>query len=957
MHPQPANVDPGLAELTQPGERGPAPAPTPQQLALASADTEHGGDLGGAPTLGSDVALRLDGPLPTRLGRYLVINKLGAGGMGVVLAAYDPELDRKVAIKLLRAGPSDDASARLLREAQALARLSHPHVVQIYDAGAHDRQIFIAMELVDGLDLRRWLAAGTRPWRAILRVFTEAGRGLAAAHAVGIIHRDFKPENVLVGADGRARVADFGLARQLAAAIETTAVDPPRLGASALDISLTMSGTVLGTPAYMAPEQLDGRPADARSDLFSFCVALFEALYGVRPYAGETLGALLNNLHQGKLSEVPASSQAPRRIAAALRRGLASDPRLRPASLEALLAELTYEPALRRRWGAFAGGLALAASAATYAFAAATTAPGPAPCSGGEAAIADLWSPTAARSLAADLADVIPSASARERATTGLDAYASGWVAARREACLAHHRGDDPAPARDARMRCLDRRRDALGGALRLLQDARPSDDIARVVAGLPALDACARIDALLVDPAAHRAPELAAAAAPHLRQLDQTRALADAGRLDEARAALRATYEAAISLPDRALHAQIGLARARLEMAAGDWPTAAAQLRLALADAVASDDHGAAAEAIARLLYARALTDQESPAAILADAPLAHALVDRLGPGSFASRRLWGNLAFVHFVAGDQVQVDRWITRAVDDLAAVVDADPIESANLLSAAASLTRDPQRRSDAFDRAAAILRRELGDDHPDLLVLHLHRGRAALDLHEATEHIEAACAGYRRLAPDPGPDDDPSCAECGLLLGDLEVERGRPAVALTRYDDAATCDAGRATTPEQQAKIDSRRELARAHAELLRGRPAEAIAAAERHQELLAPYFSAERWWLELPRVAAWMVLAEAHRQRGDRPAARAALESAHAALVRLEAVDSDALARYWRARAAAQLAAHLEGDDDPAARDRARQLVLEARAFHASRGADGAAELLSLDTWLNSHLR
>lgn len=193
MHPQPANVDPGLAELTQPGERGPAPAPTPQQLALASADTEHGGDLGGAPTLGSDVALRLDGPLPTRLGRYLVINKLGAGGMGVVLAAYDPELDRKVAIKLLRAGPSDDASARLLREAQALARLSHPHVVQIYDAGAHDRQIFIAMELVDGLDLRRWLAAGTRPWRAILRVFIEAGRGLAAAHAVGIIHRDFKP--------------------------------------------------------------------------------------------------------------------------------------------------------------------------------------------------------------------------------------------------------------------------------------------------------------------------------------------------------------------------------------------------------------------------------------------------------------------------------------------------------------------------------------------------------------------------------------------------------------------------------------------------------------------------------------------------------------------------------------------------------------------------------------------
>jgi predicted Ser/Thr protein kinase len=213
---------------------------------------------------------------PVRVGRYELRERLGAGGMGVVYAAYDAELGRRVAVKLLHeTGAEGQARDRILREAQALARLSHPNVVQIYEIGAVGRQVFVAMEFAEGLTLAQWQAQ-RRGWRELLAVYVDAGRGLAAAHAAGLVHRDVKPENVLVGADGRVRVLDFGLARGVAEAIEPG----PAATHDALLAPITATGAVMGTPAYMSPEQWRGEPTDARSDQFSFCVALYAAVHG-----------------------------------------------------------------------------------------------------------------------------------------------------------------------------------------------------------------------------------------------------------------------------------------------------------------------------------------------------------------------------------------------------------------------------------------------------------------------------------------------------------------------------------------------------------------------------------------------------------------------------------------------------------------------------------------------------
>ena len=947
-------------ELTRPGESHYPGAPRP-------AGTEPRPILGHATTLGSDAAMHRAGtdpppvvgtattlgsaaamqrgaptPTPTRVGRYYVLEGLGAGGMGVILAAYDPELDRRVAVKLLRAGPGPLASARLLREAQALARVSHPNVVQIHDTGVQDDQVFLAMELVDGVNLRVWLDEGPRPWRTILRVFVEAGRGLAAAHAAGIVHRDFKPENVLIGRDGRARVADFGLARQVAETSDVAATEP--VPSTSLAASLTASGAILGTPAYMSPEQFAGTRADERSDLFSFCVALYEALYRRRPFAGDDLPTLVGNMLSGRVQDPPAGP-VPRTILALLRRGLAHAPAARPASMEALLAGLTYDPSARRNRWLVAAGLATAASGLTAALTLATPRAAASVCTA-EDTLVDLWNPDVKAALADKIAAVVASPAARAHVDAGLDAYARDWQAARHDACIDHHRGGESDAVFDARTRCLDRRRSALDGALRLLRDARPGDDVARVIAGLPAIDACARVDELLAEPA--RDPALVAAVQP---LLDDARALADAGRFADAAAATRTAVDLAAG--DRGLLGLARLADGRREMMRDDSRAATAALRLALADAVAARDDRTAGEAVARLLYARAQTDRERPDEILADAPLAHALVDRQGPDSFARRRLLANLAVVNVAAGDLATARVDIAAATAGLAAVVDADPLESANFLQTLATMTDDPARRAEAFDEAGDLLARVLGEDHPDLLGLHWYRGRTAIDLDEAREHVAAACAGTRRAFPEPDPRRDRECTQCGLLLGALARESDDLTAAQTQLNDAATCPVGAPKTPEEEFKISYGRDLAAAHAALLRGQFEPAIAAAERAAATLATYATPERWWLELERADAWYVAGAARLARGDRPAARADLEKSHEVLARVADKQPFALAKFQRARVATSLADVLW--DDPGERPRARTLALAARAFHAARGPAGAANTAALDTWLSGH--
>ncbi|MEO7732667.1 MAG: serine/threonine-protein kinase, partial [Kofleriaceae bacterium] len=291
-------------------------------------------------------------PAGTLLGRYVIGPSIGAGGMGVVYAAHDPELARAVAVKLLRGAGDPAQRERLRREAQAMARLAHPHVVAVYDAGVIGERMFIAMELVEGETLAQWLRQGRTP-DEILEAYRAAGRGLAAAHEVGIVHRDVKPENILVGKDGRVRIGDFGLARDDAEPVAVGSPEPPRGSAS-------RTGGLLGTPSYMAPELYRGSAADERSDQFSFCVALFTALYGERPFPGETLGALIGHLQAGDRRTPRHARRVPRRVRAAIERGLAHDAAARFGSMRALLAQLAPSDRRRARWLAATAALVVA---------------------------------------------------------------------------------------------------------------------------------------------------------------------------------------------------------------------------------------------------------------------------------------------------------------------------------------------------------------------------------------------------------------------------------------------------------------------------------------------------------------------------------------------------------------------------------------------------------------------
>lgn len=260
----------------------------------------------------------------TNVGRYVVLDRLGEGGMGIVYRAFDPELDRLVALKLLhtrsQTGTTIGDASWLLREAQALAKLSHPNVVIVHDVGVvRDDQVFVAMELVDGLTLRAWLSATKRSWREVRDVMLAAGAGLAAAHAAKLVHRDFEPDNVIVGKDGRVRVMDFGLAR-----LKKGDTIPPEDIASVVRSDLTVVEGVIGTPAYMAPEQFDGIEADVRSDQF------FPTKASPQP-------------------SIPANAHVPARVAEVAVRAVSTDPAKRFASMTELLAALAVDPAVPRR--------------------------------------------------------------------------------------------------------------------------------------------------------------------------------------------------------------------------------------------------------------------------------------------------------------------------------------------------------------------------------------------------------------------------------------------------------------------------------------------------------------------------------------------------------------------------------------------------------------------------------
>jgi serine/threonine-protein kinase len=418
------------------------------------------------------------------LRRYALLERLGEGGMGVVYIAYDARLDRRVAIKVLRRDGSEAARARFRREAQALARLQHPNVVAVFDTGEIGERPYLAMELIDGTSLRRWLSAAERPWREIVRVMLAAGRGLAAAHAVGLVHRDIKPDNILVARDGVVKIADFGLAR-LADDLELRDATPdPPSGpmVSPLGQTLTSDGVVMGTPGFLPPEE----KLDARSDQYSFCVTLHRVLEDVKQ---------------------------PAFLARIVSRGTKDEPALRYPSMNALLADLDRDPARTRlRFGL--GAAALGVVATTIGLTAMLTRTPP-PCHDAPAAMAGVWDPDRAAGVrAAIVASGSPDAEdTYRRVAARLDDYRDRWIAMRTETCEAtavHHTQSET--LLDRRVACLDRRRNdltALTGLLAGKLDAAAVTHATEAAAKLEDLAGCADAEALMAESPPSRDPRV----------------------------------------------------------------------------------------------------------------------------------------------------------------------------------------------------------------------------------------------------------------------------------------------------------------------------------------------------------------------------------------------------------------------------------------------------------------
>jgi tetratricopeptide (TPR) repeat protein len=437
-----------VARAVTPAEAGSAGSVT--ELPLRAESERCNGDAAAPPDLAGRVA-----------GRFVLLRLLGMGGMGAVYEAYDPELDRRVALKFLRADiRAGSRSARLVREAQALARVSHPNVVTVHDVGTVGDQVFVAMELLVGQTLKQWLTGSKPNPRHVLEVFLQAGRGLAAAHAAGVVHRDFKPDNVIVGVDGRVHVTDFGLARR---ADEPTDEIPAGSQPAARPVWATRTGTMVGTPAYMAPEQIRGESTTASTDQFAFCLALYEALYGERAFPATDLGERARDMAAGRVTPRPKGRgfPVPTRIRAALTRGLRASPADRFADMPALLRELARE---RRVTALRVAGALLVVFAMLFGAMQYRRAHRPA-CPTAAAELAGVWDDARRSTIHAAFVRVGGTRAAEtwRRVSTLLDGYASKMAEMRVNSCEAGLvRHEQSAELTDLRMRCLSGRRESL---------------------------------------------------------------------------------------------------------------------------------------------------------------------------------------------------------------------------------------------------------------------------------------------------------------------------------------------------------------------------------------------------------------------------------------------------------------------------------------------------------------
>ncbi|MDY7230395.1 serine/threonine-protein kinase [Hyalangium rubrum] len=664
-----------------------------------------------------------------RVGRYTVLHLVGAGGMGVVYAAYDPELDRRIALKLVHdeALPSDsreEAAARLLREAQALARLSHPHVITVFDGGRFDGQVFLAMEFIEGGTLGQWLQAAPRTADAVLAMFLDAGRGLAAAHSAGLVHRDFKPDNVLVGKDGRVRVTDFGLARLASSGVQPLgegAALPRALPAGAE--ARTQPGARLGTPLYMAPELWRGAPADARSDQFAFCVALYEAIQGERPF---TVTELAEESARTEQRELPRGNRVPPRWRQILVRGLAAAPEARFPSMVALLAALerTQTSQRRRRFqvGASLGVVALIAAGlglVSWRYRSQNV------CAGARERLEGTWDE--ARKSEVRAAFHATGSRHAEAAWSGaellMDRYANNWVQMRTDACEATHvRGEQSGELLDLRMECLGRRRAALSGLARVLS-AADTGVVERAVSAagqLPPIEECASKEALT----APLRPPPDEATRTRLRavraQLVEAKALLAAGRHEPSRALAQEAIETSKALAYKPVEAEAFLALAHTYVRSEEGALAEKALHGALMAAEASAHRTVAAQTSLLLAHVHGqMLRRNEQGRLWAD--LGGAMLERLGqvPALSAERLfIMGNLLLDE---GRASEAAPFFEEALVLQERAHGSEHPQVARTLSRLASTMATLDRSAEALtyaQRALAINERLLGPEHPD-----------------------------------------------------------------------------------------------------------------------------------------------------------------------------------------------------------------------------------------------
>ena len=658
---------------------------------------------------------------PVCIGRFEVEEPAGFGAMGRVYVCSDPTLRRRVALKLLRPGEDDNGAAvlreRLIGEAQALARLSHPNVVAVYEVGTEGDDVFLAMEYVAGPDLRTWMRP-KRPWRSVVSVFVDAGRGLAAAHRAGIIHRDFKPQNVVVGDDGRVRVLDFGLAVQLD--VEITRAGEPASPEQSSTASRRRGPP--GTPAYLAPELRIGGIADERSDQYSFCVSLYEALHGARPGRGTR------------------ASDAPAWVLAVLDRGLAENPADRFDSMDALVAALLADPSARRRRIAVTASV-LAVAAVGLGLWELDRRRDAAECQRAAGSAFALWGTE--RKLA--VADAIaatggPTAGAAVRTTyPWLDDYAAQWAAARREACPSDR------PLREEAARCLDDGLTELDVVLELLAKADRDMVLAapRLASELPKPAACLDLDALRRAASSGDPPA-------NLREVNrlmaQAEALTVAGKLDEAREAAERAVELADWPP---LLVQTRTVRGvTLSLGEADYDAARDDLRWAFREAQAlGRDELAVDAALGLVLVDQGLARYDEA---LQWGDLGLALLERLGEsGSERHALMVHNVASVHEAMGAFEEAKAGHMQALELRIEALGPDDPRVASSLVGLGNVALKSGRLDDALERyeeAHETADRVFGQGHPVMMTIeanmastHLQQGR-----------LDEAEVGYRRV---------------------------------------------------------------------------------------------------------------------------------------------------------------------------------------------------------------